>query len=143
MQTIQELQTLLQKTLNTYGQPVCLKFYTQSGASASYDDDRVLTQSGSTLWCSGMVQSLSSKYGSSDNQLVAQGRILFDDMKLFINGSVYTNGTQPMKIGVGSPTPQWFKSLPEGVDVGVKISNDQVYKKIYIRNLTNGSLAGE
>jgi hypothetical protein len=90
-----------------------------------------------------MVQSLSSANGSSDSQLVQQGRLLFDDSKLFVNGSAYTNGTQPMKIGVGSPSPAWYASLPEGVDGGPLVDGAPVYKKIYMRYLVNGSLAGE
>ena len=140
----QELRDDLQRLFDSdYGQDVCLKFYSVSGATSGYDDGKVLVQSGNTLWCRGMKQPISSKFGSTDAQLVQQGRILFDDSKLYVNGSVYTNGTQPIKVGIGSPSPVWFRTLPEGVDTSPDVGGETVYKKFYLRYLQNGSLAGE
>lgn len=143
MTTLTELRADFTNTVNRYGQPVCLKFYNQSGAVASYDDDKVLTQSGTTIWTSGLMQSLNSRFGSADAQLVQEGRIKFDDSKVYIPGDVYTTGGVPLKIGIGSPTPTWYVCLPEGVNVSPLIDGGAVYKKLYVRYLNSGSLSGE
>lgn len=141
--TYSELQADASGFINTYGQPVVLKFYTPSGATTGYDDDKVLTQSGVSLWTSGLVQPLSSKYGSADAQMVQQGRLLFDDSRLYVPGDTYSTGYLPMKVGVGSPVPSWYVVLPPGVEGSPEVNGEFVYKKMYIRALPAGSLIGE
>lgn len=130
----------LNNIFNNYGQLVRIKYYTTSGADASYDDDVVLTQSGSSLWISGMVQPIDQKRGSWDSVLMEQGKVMQNDSKLYIDGSVNTSGL--VKIGLGSPIINEYSILELGVNAH-NIGGQNVYKKIYIRALTNGSFIGE
>ena len=64
-----------------------------------------------------------------------------NDTKLYIGGSVPTSGT--IKIGLGSPTITGeYSLLSEGV-MKWDVNATPVLKKLFIRRLTNGSLAGE
>jgi len=124
------------------GQAICLRYYAYSNASGlSYDDSGSLVVSGTNLWTIGLKQLISSKYGSSEAQLLLEGKILKDDSKLYINGSIPTSGT--LKIGLGSPVTEWFRVLSEGVDNGPMVNGDAVYKKLFMRFLPTGSLDNE
>jgi hypothetical protein len=126
------------------GQIIRIKYYNTSwGAGSYYDDDVILTQSGSNLWISGIVFPISNKFGSSDAILLEQGKILMSDSKIYIQGNINTSGT--IKIGLGSYTNMSgceYSLLVEGVNKW-NVSNTPIYKKLYIRQLTNGSLYGE
>lgn len=144
MATSDTMRGVLQKTLNKYGEPVLLKFYATTAVSGTdYDDSNTLTQSGTSLWAQAYIQSLASRQNSEDHVLVQQGKILFDDSKIYFNGSIFTNGSLTIKIGVGSPTPTtWYTTLPEGTDSN-QINGVDIYKKFYCRVLPNGSLFGQ
>jgi len=123
-----------------YGQQVRFKYYdTSFGAGSYYNDDATLTYSGTT-WESGVVQPLDKSQGSSEAMLVQQGQLLTDDSKVYIAGAVQTSGT--MKIGLGSPPSAEYFVIENGV-IDWTINAESIYKKIYIRQLTTGSLIGE
>ena len=128
-----------------YGEQVRFKYYNQSfGAGSYYDDDTALTQSGTDFWISGLTQPISSNQYSSDSLLLQQGKILKDDKKLYIEGSVQTSGLGPIKIGMnGSPSTQEYRILEDGQVTEWGVNGSVVYKKLYCRFLTNGSFAGE
>ena len=127
-----------------YGQICRIKYYnTGWGAGSYYDDDVTLTQSGGDFWTSGVVLPITNARGSSDAVLLEQGKILMNDTKLYINGSVNTSGT--WKIGLGSYTNMSgceYSLLSEGV-MKWEVNDTDILKKLYIRYLTNGSLYGE
>ena len=128
-----------------YGEQVRFKYYTQSlGAGSYYDDDVSLTQSGTDFWVSGVVQPISNKQFSSDALLLNEGKILLDDKKLYVTGSVQTSGLAAIKIGMtGSPPSQEYQILNEGAITSWNINGVDIYKKIYVRYLPNGSFIGE
>jgi len=70
-----------------------------------------------------------------------QGKILTNDLKLFLTGTVETSGTWRVGVG-GSPPAREYALLPEGT-IDWQINGNIVYKTCYIRYLTNGSLYGE
>ena len=125
----------------TYGQQVRFRYFNESyGAGSYYDDDVSLTQSGDDLWVSGLVQPIDQSRGSSDAVLLEQGKILNDDSKLYVMGTVGTSGTY--KIGLGSPVANDYSPLNTGV-ISWTINDEPIYYKVYIRQLTTGSLMGE
>jgi len=136
-----ELQTEVDGILS-YGERLRLKYYNTSyGAGSYYDDDVTLTQSGSDLWTSGLIFPVKS---TSDGILLQQGKILLDDKKVFIKGSVQTSGLGPIKIGMnGSPPTQEYQVLNQGEMQEWNLGANPIYKKIYVRYLTNGSFIGE
>jgi hypothetical protein len=136
------MRTEVQNVLN-YGTPVCIKYFNVSGGSAVYDDNKVLTQSGTDFWTTGFNQELSSRKGSNEAQLVEEGRLLFNDSRLYLIGTVPTSGI--MRVGIGSPTPQQFQVLFEGVAQSPVFDTtaEVAYKLLYVRFLKNGSLMGE
>jgi hypothetical protein len=127
----------------TYGTPVRIKFFNASGGSATYDDNKTLTQSGSDVWTTGFKQELNSKKGSFEAQLLEEGRLLFHDSRLYIGGSIPTSGI--LRIGIGSPSREEYQVLMEGVAASPHFDSggELAYKKLFIRFLKNGSLMGE
>jgi len=143
MTIVEDFQSGVAEALD-FGKLVRIKYYSTSwGAGSYYDDDVSLTKSGNDLWISGVVLPISNARGSSDAVLLEQGKILMNDTKLYIDGSVSTSGT--IKIGLGSYTNMSgceYSLLSEGVSKW-EVNNTDILKKLYIRNLPNGSLYGE
>ncbi len=70
--------------------------------------------------------------------LLEQGRIAYDDKKMYVNGSMLTtSGARVFTIMVGSPGPIYRQT--EGAIIE-GIHGDQNYKKVYLRFLPTGSL---
>ena len=126
-----------------YGDLIRLKYYNIALVGSYYDDDTALTQSGGDLWTSGLVQPLDTRSGSKDSLLLQQGKITIDDKKVYVDGSIQTSGLGPIKLGVGSPTPQENEILNNGQVIEWQLNGSPIYKKIYCRYLTGGSFVGE
>ena len=143
MTIVNDFQTGVAEAL-AFGQQVRIKYYnTGFGAGSYYDDDVTLTQSGSNLWTSGVILPITGTRGSNDAILIEQGKLLSNDTKLYIQGSVDTSGT--IKIGLGSYTNMSgceYSLLSEGVSEW-NVNATPVLKKLYIRLLPTGSLTGE
>ena len=144
MSIVSELKQDFNEIL-VYGEQVRFKYYNSSFATGSYyDDDVIISQSGNDFWVSGIVQPISSNQYSSDSLMMQQGKILFDDKKLYVEGAVQTSGLGPIKIGMnGSPPSQEYQILQDGQITEWDINGSSVYKKLYCRYLTNGSFIGE
>jgi hypothetical protein len=126
-----------------YGQQVRLRYFTQTFVSGSYDDDIALTKSGTDLYVSGIVQPISNKQNNSESLLLEQGKILMDDRSLYIAGDIDTTELSQIKVGLGSPVGQEFQILGDGMVTEWNVNGVPIYKKMFIRNLTNGSFVGE
>lgn len=126
--------------MSAFGQPIRIRYFSGAINGSYYDDNQVLTRSGVDIWTSGVVQPIQTPQGSSEANLMQQGLILDNDVRLFISGAVQTSGM--FKVGLGSPITGEFALTQAGV---VTWSPDAVpvYKKLYVRHLTNGSLVGE
>lgn len=118
-----------------------IKQYTASGANAGYDDDVVLSASGTAVWATGLALPVTGLKSSSEALLLQQGRLLSADLKVFFAGTVSLSGAA-VKVGVGSPAPIEHYVVPDGVTV-FSVNNEAVYKKAYLRRLTTGSFIGE
>lgn len=126
------------------GKIISIKYLTASTGSI-YDEADVLTQSGNTVWTSGIVFTLDPN-SSEDNLLLEQGKIAMNDQKLYTHGSLIysptTGSTIQTKIGLGSPGTDFFSLIPLGAN-SQEVEGTLIYKKAYIRKLLNGSLIGE
>lgn len=125
-----------------YGQQIRLKYYTQNYVG-EYDDDVSYTQSGTDYWTSGLIRPIDTKLGGHDALLLQQGKVLLDDKILYMNGSASISGLSPIKVGLGSPIQAEYQIIEDGRDIMWSLENKPIYKKVYIRYLTNGSFVGE
>ena len=141
--SVSELQADFNNLVNSRGQIIRIKYYTQTilGAGSYYDDQISLSQSGSNLWTSGIIQSIGGKTSSDEALLMEQGKILMGDKRLYIAGSLSTSGAA-IKIGLGSPPSEEYRITEAGVD-SYSLMGADIYKKVFVRILTNGSIYGE
>lgn len=141
MTIVEDFQTGVEEAL-AFGQQVRFKYYDISfGAGSYYDDDVGLSTTGSDIYVSGVILPISSIRGSSDAVLIDQGKILMNDSKLYIEGTVNTSGT--FKVGLGSPiSGSEYSMISQGVTKW-DVNATSILKKLYIRQLPNGSLTGE
>ena len=128
--------------LLSQSQSVRIRYFNVSGADANYDDDVVLTQSGTDFWASGLVQPLDLQRGSYDAVLVEQGKLLQNDLKCYVPHTVETSGT--WRIGIGSSNPPKREyAITDGGIISWTPFGEIVYQKLYLRYLTTGSLSQE
>jgi hypothetical protein len=98
----------------------------------SYDDDITQTITGSVT-ISGLVFPITTKFGSREALLLEQGKVLTTDKTLFI-GSANLSGN--ILVGIGSNK---YSIIPDGV-TKYEIGGNQIYNKLFIRNIVGGSL---
>lgn len=139
MTLVSDFQTGVNEALK-FGQLCRIKYYNTIEIGEYYDDDIKLTQSGNDLWLSGVILPIQNTRGSNDAILLEQGKVLTNDTKLYIEGSINTSGV--IKIGLGSPIDGEYSLLSEGVTKWA-VNETPVLKKLYIRKLLTGSLIGE
>lgn len=139
MTIVSDFQTGVNEALK-FGQLCRFRYFNQIEIGNYYDDDIRLTQSGVDLWVSGVVLPINNARGSNDAVLLEQGKILTNDTKLYVDGSVNTSGT--FKIGLGSPIQDEYELLNEGISKW-SVNQTSILKKLFIRRLTTGSLVGE
>ena len=118
---------------------VTLSSYTFTTGSDSYDDQRTVTQVGSTV-TSGLefpVGGTNSNSSSVDAMLLEQGKLKTSDKKLYLFGNISISGNSV--IGLGSPTAVQHTVISDGIQQ-YSINGTPVYKKIFVRVDTAGSL---
>lgn len=136
------LQTTFSAGLNNAirlaGRPIIVEYF--SGAVGSvWDDELTLTRTGS-VWTSGVVFPLDTRDGSTDSLLLEQGKLINDDKKLYVNGSLITTGSisqSTIQLGSGNV----YTIIPDG-GIVQEVAGTPIYKKLFIRKLTAGSLLG-
>ena len=141
MSTGTNLALGLNKIITRAGIPIAVKYFTETVGSV-WDDDVALTFDSAT-WTSGVILPLDTREGSTDSVLVQQGKLIEQDMRLYVNGSLaFTGSDTQMKVQTGSPSGEAYSLIPEG-GITYQATGVNVYKKVYLRRLTNGSLIGE
>ena len=120
-----------------YGKQFRFRYFTVTAGSNTYDDDVTIAKSGNDVWVSGLNFPVKGEGGSNDAQLLSQGLIQLNDQKLYVNGSIDTSGT--FLVGVGSPATQEMALTSGGVQA-LELEDNKVYKKLFLRHLTAGSL---
>ena len=142
MVTANEVINDIQQVLNENSFPIRIRYFTYSGANAGYDDDVVLTASGTDVWASGLTQPLKTTdlKKSSISILQEQGQDLAQVQRLYVLGNVSFSGDS-IKVGLGSPVTTENSLVPNGVE-SWNIDGTPVYNMAYIQRLTNGSYYG-
>ena len=140
MVTPANVGTAFNSIVQQFGTSVRFRYFNESPDTTGYDSDVKLYQSGADLWVNAVVQTLNNKSSSSDAILFEQGKILINDNKMYLNGSIVTN--IPFRVGIGSPTMTEFGVVPIGTQAHV-LNNQEPFKTVYIRALPTGSLVGE
>lgn len=127
-------------TVNIYGESCRVKYYKATYSGTGYDTE-YLTPSGNDTWTKGMHFPVKSDKGGEDFKYLEQGKIQLDDRRLFIMPTANLSGAN-LKIGIGSPVKNEYKILNEGARL-YSLQGVDIYKKVYIRLLNNGSFYGE
>lgn len=136
------LQAGLNKIIRDAGTPISVKYFGTTIGSV-WDDDVSLTQTGATIWTSGVIFPLDNTQGSFDSVLVEQGKLTNQDSKLFVVGSLSLTGSESIvKIGIGSPAAEEYTTIPEGA-IAPQVEATLIYRKAFISRVPLGSLLGE
>ena len=136
-----KLQKGLNRIIELGGIPIRIRRFTKVVGSV-WDDDITLT-SGTDTWTSGIVFSVNNLFGTSEATLLEQGLIRPSDRRIYVSGGVsFTGSTDQIKIGLGSPPLEEYHIVPVGVNEK-EVAGTIIYKKAFIRRLTNGSFIGE
>jgi hypothetical protein len=129
------------KAQSKFSQPVMISYYTTFGDEV-YDDDPTLIQSGTSIWVSGTVQHLDTQQGSVDANLVEQGKLINNDIKLFLNGSIgLTGSVYQVRVQLGSPIGEQYTVIPLG-GIGNQVNDTIIYKEAYIRRFSQETISG-
>lgn len=143
MVSYQDIQYEFQNIANEIGTNIRIRYYALTFSGTEYDSTGYLSQVGSDVYTSGIIQPVGGKYSSEDWKFLEQGRILINDSKLYINGSVnITPVSGTVKIGIGSPVTKEMYITDAGVNAW-NINNVIAYQRAYVRCLNNGSFANE
>lgn len=134
------LRTDFDKLVDTNGQPVRVRYYTTSYSGTQYDQEYI-TASGNDVWIQAMHFPLNINTGGADREYLEQGKILINDRKLYVAGSIEISSTT--KIMFGSPTVSSVFAPIENGWMDYQISGTVIYNKMFIRTLTNGSFINE
>lgn len=128
----------LRYQIKTHGRTLRIRYYTESIGSV-WDDERVLTLSGTDLYISGLVQEIDRRPNSRDSVLIEQGRLGINDKKFFIAGSIQTtSGNRIFTITI-SGANSVYREITPGISIP-QIGADDIYKVVYGRLVTTGSL---
>ncbi len=131
----------LNRAVELAGVPVRIRYFSVTPGSV-WDDEVALTQSGTSLWTSGVVFSLNTRQGSSDSVLLQQGKLINSDKKIYTNGSLlFTGSSHMIDIQIGSPTGDLYTTIEDGGNVK-EVQGLPVYKKQFIRRLTGSLING-
>lgn len=128
----------LTHSIRLAGNVLRLRYYTETIGSV-WDDDRTITASGASLYISGVIQKIDATQGSVDQVLLEQGRIKYDDSKIYVNGSIQTtSGVRVFTISI-SGLDRVYQEINPGAIMPQYFGTD-IYKKLYVREITTGSL---
>src|SRR3990167_2523219 len=94
-----------------------IRYYTDAPGSV-WDDERTITSSGASLYISGILLQINGTKGSSDQVLLEEGRIRYNDSKIYVNGSIQTtSGARVFTISTSgtSSTEIVYREITPGV----------------------------
>ena len=125
------------KMISRAGRPIDIRYYTMTIGSV-WDDEVTLSEvTGSRLFTSGILLPLNS---STDSLLVEQGKLQNHDQRLFVSGGINLTGSDfKVKVTVGSNAGDSYSIIPEG-SITAEVEGSKIYRKVFIRRLTTGSL---
>lgn len=133
------LTNALQHQTTLAGNVLRIRYYTESALGSVWDDDRTISKSGADLYISGVISRMDSSDGSEDQVLLEQGRIRYNDSKIYVNGSIQTtSGIRVFTIAI-SGTDRVYEEVLPGVYSPQYLGTD-IYKKVYLREVPLGSV---
>ena len=119
------------------------RYYTETiqGGGSVWDDTNAssFAKSGADLYFSGIILKIDATRGSEDQVLLEQGRVRYDDSKIFVNGSVQTTSGARVFTFAISGLDRVYREIEQGVNMPQYFGMD-VYKKVYCRIVDGGSL---
>jgi len=129
------LSTGFAKIVEKAGKPIRLRYFL-GGVGSVWDDEVTYAEvTDFEVWTSGVVMAIDNKQGSEDLNLLEQGKLTNQDLKLYVNGSLnFGGGDYKITIGMnGSPTQtDNFEIIPIG-GIPYEVEATEIYKKVYIR----------
>lgn len=139
-----QLSAAMTSLIRKSGQPIEIRYYSQTIGSV-WDDEVTLSQSGTSLWASGIVLPVTGKQGTAEAILMEQGKLIDGDKRLYVDGTIGFIGSEfQVKIQLGSisePT-EFYTTIPIGL-YSPGVSNQRIYGRQYIRRMTGSLLIGE
>ena len=135
------LQDGLNHQIKLAGNVFRVRYYTETIGSV-WDDDRTLAKSGNDVYTSGIFLNIDATRGSADQILLEQGRIQYNDSKIYIGSQINTtSGALVFTIAISgaSSVEKVYKEITPGMIMPQYFANN-IYKKLYVRYLDNGSL---
>lgn len=132
------LQDAFNHQVKIAGTVIRVRYYTETIGSV-YDDSRTLSYSGTDIYTSGIIQSLSGQKGSQDQVLMEQGRIKYGDSKIYVGSQIVTtSGAQIFTFSVSGLDKVYQEILP-GMQQPQYFGNTFM-NAVYVREITNGSI---
>ncbi len=119
-------------TIMNNGVQTEINIYSSVVSGTDYDDVLTYTNTGS-ITTSGVVFPIKARQGSEEAVLMEQGLITTTD-KVLYTGSIDISGTPTITVG-----SNFYSTIENGV-YDYTINDETIFKKIFIRNLPNGSL---
>lgn len=135
-----DIRTDFSGCVTEYGTPIRVKYYIDSYSGADYDN-RFLTSSGSAVWSKAIIFCMDGTTADDDYKLLEQGAIRLGDMRAYVMPHINLSGPG-VKFGVGSPVHTEYSVVPLGVH-GPNIQDTNIFMKVYLRILNNGSFVNE
>jgi hypothetical protein len=127
------------KAQSDWGRPIKIRYFSQTIGSV-WDDQVVLSESGTGIWTTGVLLPVSPT-SSSDSLLMEQGKLMDSDQRLYVNGSLLLTGSiYQVQVQIGSPSGEQYSIIEPGF-MAYETQGVQIYKKAYIRRLPIGSLS--
>jgi len=121
------------KVIRRAGGQIRVQYFTSTIGSV-WDDDTTWAQSGGDLWTSGIILPISHQRGTSESILLEQGKLIEDDKRLFIHGSLVLTGSEmTTTIAVGSPIIERYTILDS--DIQVSVFDTPIYRKVFLRRI--------
>ena len=121
------------------GNVLRVRYYSETYTGSVWDDSRSLAGSGTDLYISGVILKIDSSQGSEDQVLLEQGRIRYNDMKCYVNGSIQTtSGARIFTVAI-SGLNRVYRENETGIFAPQYFGTD-IFKKLYLTEVPLGSL---
>ena len=118
------------------GNVLRFRYFTETIGSV-YDDDRTFTSSGNDFYTSGVIQKIDSTKGSEDQILLEQGRIRYNDVKMYVGSQVETtSGIRIFTVQISGAASSIHDTIYHEILPGMnspQFFGVDIYRKLYLR----------
>lgn len=127
----------LRYAMHNHGRTLQLRYYTNTVGSI-WDDENTWSQSGNSIYFSGLAQEITGQRGA-ELTLLEQGKLENTDLIFYVAGSLQTTSGLRVFTMTISGADNVFREVLPGINNPQVLGND-VYLKIYGRSIPTGSL---